>query len=411
MTEILIIVAILIGIINIAVVAILYIKNKNSKNDTAYFDDKINVLLNEINVQRNENKNAMSNMSAIMELNLNNINAMQKERIESLERQVLSTMKGVDERSENMRKSVELNLKFMNEQNALSLEKMRAVVDEKLSATLETRLNKSFEVISKSLTDVNRGLGDMQSLAKDVGGLKNVLQNVKIRGTWAETQLDNLLSQMLTKEQYIKNAAINPNTQERVDFAIVLPGKDEKVLLPIDAKFPIEEYNRIITNSQNSDVDELNKALKNLENRIKEEAKSISSKYIMVPKTTDFAIMYLPIEGLYAEVLRMDGLSESLQRNFRVVICGPNTLGAMLSSLQMGFKTVAIEKKSSEILKLLLVFKGEFTRFTDLLDKTQKKITEASDTIDVASKKTKSIARRLNKVEANNLIMGSEDEE
>ncbi len=306
----------------------------------------------------------------------------------------------VEEKTEKMRGSVEQNMKFMSEQNNIALEKMRNVVDEKLSATLETRLNKSFEVINQSLLQVNRGLGDMQNLAKDVGGLKSVLQNVKVRGTWAEMQLENLLSQMLTNDQFAKQCVVNKKTSERVDFAIRLPGKEEEVLLPIDSKFPIEEYNRLITASQSGDLEASERALKNLELRVREEAKSISQKYINVPVTTDFAIMYLPIEGLYAEVLRRDGLYEQLQRNYKIIVCGPSTLGAMLSSLQMGFKTVAIEKKSSEIHRLLLVFKTEFSKFNELLEKTQKKISEASHTIDDATRKTRTISKKLNKVEA-----------
>ncbi len=297
------------------------------------------------------------------------------------------------------KKALDTSIYRMTTQNKASLDEMREVVDEKLSKTLETRLNKSFEIINTSLTDVNKGLGDMQSLAKDVGGLKNVLQNVKVRGTWAEMQLDNLLSQMLKADQYIKTAKVNPRSQERVDFAVKLPGKEKEVLLPIDAKFPIEEYQRLITATQNGDVVLADKALKNLEIRLKEEAKSISSKYICVPHTTDFAVMYLPLEGLYAEVVRKDGLYEQLIRDFRVMVCGPSTLGAMLSSLQMGFKTVAIEKKSSEIHKLLLVFKREFVKFNELLEKTQKKISEAGATIDDASRKTRTITTKLNKVE------------
>lgn len=336
----------------------------------------------------------------LTETQLKNQTELQKERIESLEKQITNALNGIDKRTEDMRKSVEDNLRHMNDQNTRSLESMRQTVDEKLSKTLETRLTNSFELINKSLTDVSKGLGDMQNIAKDVGGLKNVLQNVKVRGTWAETQLDNLLSQMLTTDQYKKNVQIKKNSQERCDFAVVLPGRDgDKVLLPIDSKFPQEDYLRIVDASSNGNVEELDAALKALESRIKGEARSISEKYIDVPTTTDFALMYLPTEGLYSEVLRRDGLSEYLQTNYRVVVCGPNTIAAMLSSLNMGFKTVAIEKKSQEIRKVLYTFKKEFTTFTELLQRTQKKINDVSETIEKATKKTQRIEQKLGKVE------------
>lgn len=324
---------------------------------------------------------------------------MQKERLDVLERTMLTTIRGVDVRSENLRKSVEENLKAMNEQNRIALEKMRGVVDEKLSTTLESRLSKSFEVINKSLSEVNKGLGDMQSLAKEVGGLKDTFKNVKLRGTWAEMQLHTLLSEMLAPNQYIKNCQVKKNSQERVDFAIRMPGHGDEVLLPIDSKFPIEDYQSLVSASQKADVDGVALAIKQLERRVKDEAKSISSKYIVVPKTTDFAILYLPLEGLYAEVVKMDGLCELLQRQYRIIVCGPNTIAAFLSSLQMGFKTVAIEKKTSEVHDLLRTFRKEFNSFIVLLERTQKKIDEASRTIDSATKKTKTITRKLDKVE------------
>ena len=394
MVEIILLVLTGIAVVLLAVDIVLTIKNKKAiesanSDDT---DEKLEQLKTDITAEINK-------IVALNEAYLKGSGEAQKARIESLEKQITIALSGIDARTENVRKSVEDNLRYIGEQNAKSIEKMRETVDEKLTSTLETRINKSFEVINQSLSDVNKGLGDMQNLAKDVGGLKNVLQNVKIRGTWAEVQLDNLLAEMLTSDQYEKSVAIKPGSQERCDFAIVLPGNGEKVLLPIDVKFPQEDYQRIQTFAAEGNAEGLEKALKGLETRIKEEAKSISSKYISVPRTTDFALMYLPTEGLYAEVIRRDGLSEYIQRNYRVVVCGPNTLGAMLSSLQMGFKTVAIQKKSSEIRKFFLVFKSEFSKFTELLEKTRKKIDEASDTIDKATTKTRSIERRLGKVE------------
>ncbi len=356
--------------------------------------------LRRISAESNDSQDKTRN---VIEVNLKNLTEKNTIDLEANRKAVEESLRFIMEQNtqslDKTRFVVDQNLKNMSDKNAFALEEMRNVVDEKLSKTLETRLNQSFEVINKSLSQVNQGLGDMQNLAKDVGGLKNVLQNVKVRGTWAEWQLDNLLSEFLTKEQYVKNASVNPRSQERVDFVIKLPGNGEEVLLPIDSKFPIEEYNRLVTASQEGDMIAYEKAVKNLELRIKEEAKSISSKYIVVPKTTDFAIMYLPIEGLYSEVVRKEGLCEFLQRQYRITVCGPSTLGAILTSLQMGFKTLAIEKKSSEIHKTLLVFKNHFSKFTDMLEKAQKKISEASNTIEDATKRTKTIERTLNKVE------------
>ena len=357
------------------------------------------------------NENLLNAKTSSIEQSLNTMRELEKERFSNLEKSVSEKLFAVENRTERVRLSVEQNLRFISEQNVKELEKMRQVVDEKLSTTLESRLNQSYELINKSLSEVNKGLGDMQSLAKDVGGLKNVLTNVKTRGTWGEMQLDNMLSEMLSREQYLKNVSVDGKTQERVDFAIVLPGKTDRVLLPIDSKFPIEAYERIIKASETADAEKMEEELKSLENAIKSEAKSISNKYIKVPYTTDFAMLYLPLEGLYAEVLRRQGLVDFLQNTYRIIVCGPTTLGALLTSLQVGFKTVAIEQKSSEIMKLLIVFKTEFKKFNELLEKTKKKIDEASDTIELATKKTRSIAKRLDNVETHGLISGEENNE
>lgn len=302
----------------------------------------------------------------------------------------------------NLKANVDENLKYMNKENQKELERMRIIVDEKLTSTLEARLNSSFNVINNSLEQVYKGLGDVQSLTKGVGDLKNVLQNVKTRGTWAEVQLDNLLSQMLTPNQYKKQAVVDINSSERVDFAILLPGKDQEIFIPIDSKFPIEDYYRLIAASEEGDKEAEALASKKLEEAIKVQANSISQKYIKPPKTTDFAVMYLPLEGLYAEVLRKSALIESLQRDKRIVVAGPSTLGAILNSLQMGFRTLEIEKRSGEIYDLLAVFKKEFLKFSDILDKTQKKINEASNQIELASRKTRTIGRKLRDVTSEN---------
>lgn len=299
----------------------------------------------------------------------------------------------LEKNSETLEKSI-TNMRTTNEQK---LDQMRQVVDEKLNESLERRLNESFNLISERLENVSKGLGEMKSLAGSVGDLKKVLSNVKTRGTFGEVQLGNLLEQMLAPNQFQANVTIKDD--KRVDYVVYLPGKDDKsIMLPIDAKFPIEDYMRIVDAIDNGKLEDVAGLSKGLERRIKDEAKKISEKYIHVPLTTDFALMYLPLEGLYSEALKKDGLIEELQNNYRIIVCGPTTLSALLNSLQMGFKTLAIEKRSSEIWDMLSTFKKEFVIFVDLLTKTQKKIDEASNTITDATKKTQKIQTQLNKV-------------
>jgi DNA recombination protein RmuC len=279
---------------------------------------------------------------------------------------------------------------------------MRETVDEKLHATLEKRLGESFKLVSERLDLVHKGLGEMQTLATGVGDLKKVLQNVKTRGTWGEVQLGNLLDEMMTTEQYEKNVATKKDSADRVEFAIKIPAKDEKIKhiwLPIDAKFPLEDFQSLIDAEEKNDPVLIDKLSKALENRIKSEAKDIRDKYLDPPYTTDFGILFLPIESLYAEVLRRPGLSDTLQREYKVIITGPTTIAAILNSLQMGFRTLAIEKRSSEVWSVLGAIKKEFITFGDLLDKTHKKLQEASNTIDDASKKSRTIERKLSKVQ------------
>jgi DNA recombination protein RmuC len=307
-----------------------------------------------------------------------------------------------DQKLEYIRKTVELRLESLQKDNAEKLEKMRATVDEKLQSTLEKRLGESFKMVSERLETVHKGLGEMQSLATGVGDLKRVLSNVKTRGTWGEVQLDNLLDQILTVEQYTRNAQIKKNSLERADFAIRIPAKDDDdgiILLPIDAKFPIEDYQRLVTASEAGDIESIALSVKALEARIKDEAKKIRDKYIDPPATTDFAILYLPIEGLYAEVIQRPGLAETLQREYRVTVAGPHTLAALLNSLQMGFRTLAIQKRTSEVWSVLGAVKTEFSRFGDMLEKTKKKLQEASNTIDDAATKSRTIERKLGKVQ------------
>jgi len=304
---------------------------------------------------------------------------------------------------EQVRLTVESKLENIQKDNSEKLEKMRQTVEEKLENTLEKRLGEKFKLVSDWLEQVNKGLGEMQNLASGVGDLKKVLTNVKSRGTWGEVQLSNLLEQILVQEQYELNVSTKKGSNERVEFAIKIPGKDEKVdyiWLPIDAKFPIEDYQKLVEAQENTDIEMIDKLGKALEARIKSEAKDIKNKYIDPPYTTDFAILFLPIEGLYAEVVRRTGLVEFLQNNYRVVISGPTTIAALLNSLQMGFKTLAIEKRTSEVWEILGVVKKEFGTFGEILEKTHKKLQEATNNIETATSKTRSIERKLNKVQA-----------
>ena len=329
--------------------------------------------------------------------NLNNIGSNQLERLENLNKRLEVLTNNLENKFDKNTLVLESGLKSLQDNNEKKLEQMRITVDEKLNESLERRLNESFNLISNRLESVSKGLGEMRSLAGSVGDLKKVLSNVKTRGTFGEVQLGNLLEQMLAPNQFEPNVMIK--NDKRVDYVIKLPGKaDRDLLLPIDAKFPIEDYTKIIDEENLGNSDQVVVLQKALEKRIKEEAKKINEKYIQVPLTTDFAIMYLPLEGLYCEAIKKTGLIEQLQRDYRIIVCGPTTLSALLNSLQMGFQTLAIEKRSSEIWNLLSTFKKEFVTFVDLLSKTQKKIDEASGTLSDATKKTQTIQKKLNKV-------------
>jgi DNA recombination protein RmuC len=309
----------------------------------------------------------------------------------------------IDKKLDELKKAVETKLTQIQTDNSAKLEEMRKTVDEKLQGTLEKRLGESFRQVSERLEQVHKGLGEMQNLAIGVGDLKKVLTNVKTRGTWGEMQLGNLLEQILTPEQYAQNVATKQGSAERVEFAIKLPGRDthdgKTVWLPIDAKFPKEDYERLVEASERADADAVEQAAKQLELRIKAEAGDIRDKYIDPPNTTDFGILFLPTESLYAEVLRRNGLMETLQREFRVVVTGPTTLAALLNSLQMGFRTLAIEKRSSEVWAVLGAIKTEFGKFGGIIEKVQKKLQEASNVIDTAATRTRTIERKLRTVE------------
>jgi DNA recombination protein RmuC len=322
-------------------------------------------------------------------------------QLDTFSQQLHRILQSNEQRLTSLRETIEGQLKTLRHENGSKLEEMRQTVDEKLHATLEKRLGESFQLVSERLELVHKGLGEMQTLASGVGDLKRVLTNVKTRGIWGEFQLENLLEQIMTPEQYDKNVATRPGSSERVEFAIKLPGKnkEERLYLPIDAKFPQEDYQRLLDAQDQADVIQAEEAAKALETRIKAEAKDIATKYIAVPYTTDFALLFLPIEGLYAEVLRRPGLSEWLMREHKIIVTGPTTLAALLNSLQLGFRTLAIEKRSSEVWALLGSVKSEFGKFGGLLDKTRKKLDEASQSIDMAAKKSRTIERKLRTVE------------
>lgn len=403
-----------IAIISLIFIVILTIKKKSQNID-------LSSLISEIKRQNEYLEKTMKNLfeslfSSTKQLNefvltavknynesvsnfLAELQRTQAQQLNSIESRLNEILKENDGKLNRIADIISENLKSLQDRNERKLEQMRQTVDEKLSSTLERRLGESVKIITQGLDTVSKGLGEMQSLATGVGDLKRVLTNVKTRGGWGEVQLSSLLDQILSKSQYKEQVTIKKNSNEKVDFAVVLPGKGEsELLLPIDAKFPLEDYSRLLSAIEQNNISEIEAQTKNLESRIKEEARAISTKYIDPPLTTDFAVMYLPIEGLYAEVIRRPALLDILQHKYKIMVCGPTTLTALLNSLQMGFKTLAIEKRSSEIWNTLSVFKSEFTKFVDLLSKTQKKIDEASSTLDYATKKTKTIERKLKDV-------------
>ena len=307
------------------------------------------------------------------------------------------------QRMTEVRATLEAKIKDLQNDNGLRLEEMRKTVDEKLHATLEQRLGESFKIVSDRLEKVHQGLGEMQQLAIGVGDLKRVLTNVKTRGTWGEVQLEMLLEQVLTPEQYAKNVETVPGSGERVEFAIRLPGNDDAgtpVWMPIDAKFPKEQYERLAEAADRADVEGVAQASKELERVVRGEAKTIAEKYLSPPLTTDFAILFLPTEGLYAEVMRRPGLADELQRVHRISIAGPSTLSALLNSLQMGFRTLALEKRSSEVWQVLGAVKTEFGKFGDVLATTKLTLERAAKNIDQAEVRSRQMARKLKSVEA-----------
>ena len=355
---------------------------------------------------REEQAQSLDRLTKALSAQVGQLGTLQGQQLEAFAAQLARLTQSNEQRFEQLRLSIEARLGAMQADNASKLEEMRKTVDEKLHATLEQRLGDSFKLVSERLELVHKGLGEMQTLAAGVGDLKKVLTNVKTRGTWGEVQLEALLDQVLTAEQYEKNVITRPNSNERVEFAIRLPGREmggsdkQPVWLPIDAKFPMEDYQRLIEAQERADPVAVELAAKALELRLRLEAKTIRDKYVEPPFTTDFAILYLPTEGLYAEALRRSGLADGLQRDFRISIAGPTMLAALLNSLQMGFRTLAIEKRSSEVWGVLGAIKTEFGKFGEALDATRKKLEQATKSIESAGVRTRQIERKLKGVEA-----------
>ena len=347
---------------------------------------------------RNREENTTASQKAREELaaSLKNVG-------DSLNKQIAAMTLSTEQRLDAVRQAVEQRLTAMQTDNALKLEQMRATVDEKLQSTLEKRLGESFKQVSDRLEQVHKGLGEMQNLAVNVGDLKRVMTNVKTRGTWGEVLVENLLSQILSPGQFEKNFKPRESGGEVVEFAIKLPGRtedgQESVWLPIDSKFPKEDYEAIGLAQDRADIPAMEAAGRSLEARIKLFAQDISAKYLNPPRTTDFGIMFLPSEGLYAQVISRVALVEQIQRDYRVVIAGPTTLAALLNSLQMGFRTLAIQQRSSEVWKVLGAVKTEFGKFGDLLDGVKKKLDQASNTLDDTARKSRTISAKLRNVQ------------
>jgi DNA recombination protein RmuC len=324
---------------------------------------------------------------------------IQNAQIDGFAQQLVRLTESNERHLAEIRATLEAKLRELQADNAHRLEQMRATVDEKLNATLEQRLGESFRLVSDRLEQVHRGLGEMQALASDVGDLKRVLANVKTRGIWGEVQLSALLEQMLAPGQYAANVATVPGSSERVEFAIRLPGRDAAVWLPVDAKFPREDWERLQQAHDRADAVAADEAGRALESRIRAEARRIRDKYVSPPSTTDFALMFLPTEGLYAEVVRRAGLVDELQRECRVVLAGPTTLCALLNSLQMGFRTFAVEQRTSEVWAVLGAVKTEFGKFGDVLAKTKQQLQSVSNSLDTAEVRSRAIVRKLRDVE------------
>ncbi|HEY6000239.1 MAG TPA: DNA recombination protein RmuC [bacterium] len=352
---------------------------------------------------REEVVTTLNRIAETMARTIGELASAQNAQLEAMSSHLGKLTASNEQKLEAVRGTVEARLQSLQGDNALKLEQMRATVEEKLQGTLEKRLGESFKQVSERLEQVYKGLGEMQALASGVGDLKKMLTNVKTRGTWGEVQLGAMLEQVLTPEQYAANVVTRPGGGP-VEFAVRLPGRGgdpgEAVWLPVDAKFPIEDYQRLVEAQERAEPEAAETAAKQLEARVRACARDISEKYLNPPATTDFGILFLPTEGLFAEVARRPGLADSLQRDWRVMVAGPTTLWSILNSLQMGFRTLAIQKRSSEVWQLLAAVKAEWGKYGDVLDKVHKKLHEASSTIEKVQVRTRAIGRRLRDVEA-----------
>ncbi|MGE5680508.1 MAG: DNA recombination protein RmuC [Bacillota bacterium] len=422
MSELVLIVSLVINLLML-VALLLLINKKNFKPQLDQFRQDVSVNFErterilkdeffrnreEANINSKHAREELANFSKLQSdtviLQLSESSSLLKNEFSKFSEQLNRLTISNENKLEQLKEKIEEKLITLQQNNEKKLEEMRVIVDEKLHTTLEKRLGESFRLVSERLDMVHKGLGEMQALATGVGDLKKVLTNIKARGTWGEIQLGSLIEQILTPEQFAKNVATKKGSSCVVEYAVRMPGNgvnNEDILwLPIDAKFPLEDYQRLCDAQDRADTALVDEAIKALENRIKQEAKDISDKYLDPPNTTDFAILFLPVEGLYAEVLRHPGFYDRIQREYRVVLAGPTTLTAILNSLQMGFRTLAIEKRSSEVWNLLGMVKTEFSSFGGLLDKIKKKLQEASNTIENASTASRKIERKLRDVQA-----------
>lgn len=382
-----------IALVAMAVVLVIVLsKNKNNNIDDAIYD--ASKKLNQDTV------NSVKLMSDMINQNQVNMAENQKFQLQQMENRLKTFSMENEQKLENIRSTVEKKLTYMQEDNNKQLENIRTIVDEKLQNTLENKLNKSFETVSKQLQQVYKGLGEMQNLAVGVGDLKKVLSNVKTRGILGEIQLSAILKEILSPEQYEENVATKKGSRNVVEFAIKLPADDDSfVYLPIDSKFPGDTYAKLVDAMNSGNKEEIEVCSKNLLRTIKSEAKDIHDKYISPPNTTEFAIMFLPFEGLYAEVVNR-GMVEVLQREYKVNVAGPSTMGALLNSLQLGFKTLAVQKRSAEVWQILNDVKREFDTFADVLEKTQTRLNQANTELDkLVGVRTRKIQSQLSKVQ------------
>ncbi|MDE0977637.1 MAG: DNA recombination protein RmuC [Arenicellales bacterium] len=352
---------------------------------------------------REEVSGSLSKTAQTLSSTVGQLGNVQKQQLEGVTTQVQALIETNQQRLDGLRATISEQLNEMREANEKKLEEMRRTVDEKLQGTLEKRLGESFKLVSERLDAVHKGLGEMQNLATGVGDLKNVLTNVKVRGTWAEYQLEAILEQVLTPDQFDRNVATRKDSSERVEFAIRLPGRSDDpndcVWLPIDSKFPQEDYLRLSEAANSADAEAVALSTRELLRSITQSAKTIAEKYLNPPQTTDFAVLYLPTEGLYAEVLRQPGLVSQLQQDYRVMVSGPTTIAALLNSLRLGFRSLAIEQQASEVWQVLGAVKTEFGRFGDVLAKVKKQLATASNTIENTERRTRAMARTLREVE------------